>query len=47
MKAHTAIFEGEGRGEPKKGGTIIPVNNSHTHSKRSNKLQRLALCAFI
>ena len=36
-----------GGGVSQKDGTVIPVYNSHTHSKRSNKLRRLALCAFI
>ena len=35
VKAHPALFEGEG--EPKKGGTIIPVYNRHTHSKHMQK----------
>ena len=34
MKAHPVLFDGEGEGS-QEGGTIIPVYNSHTHSKRS------------
>ena len=42
MKAHPTLFEGRGGKGSQKSGTIIPVYNSHTHSKRSNKLRRLA-----
>ena len=33
VKAHPALFEGEGRGEQKKWGTVIPVYSWHTPSK--------------
>ena len=49
VKAHPALFdEEEEEGSQKKVALliIIPVYNSHTHSKRSNKLRRLALCVF-
>ena len=33
VKAHPALYEGRGRGEPKKRGTVIPVYSWHTLSK--------------
>ena len=40
VKAHPDLFDGEGS---QKGGTIIQVYNSHTHSKRSNKARTLSV----
>ena len=50
VKAHPALFEGEGEGVSQKWGTVIPIYSWHTLSKRAQNTETAkasTLCVYI